>query len=300
MSNYWLADGEARVLGPVGLGVVRDLALKGKLKDVRAVSRDGVHFVALAEVPELLQALTAAPLKEDQAMAQGKATEQIREWLQAIANRETHQVFKVNKDASLSAYRAAFFALVHRYVPSRLPPDATPELRLACEDAFLALSGRMVDVERERRAAVASQVTASPAALVPPSVAPVALASSAPATPVTQQPALNLATLAKVRWKGGMVYVRLTLPRGEARPFTSHPEFNWKNDSVVVTSEERVMVGTPAEVTIAFEGHVTQLNTQGRVLGIQPQVTGGFAIRMLDMIEEQRSMIRTWVQRSLG
>ncbi len=297
MSNYWLADGEARVLGPVGLGVVRDLALKGKLKDVRAVSRDGVNFMSPSEIPELLQALTAAPLKEDQAVAQGKATEQIRQWLGDISAKDTHQIFKVNKDASVQAYRAAFFALVHRYVPSRLPPDATPELRLACEDAFLALSGRMVDVERERRGGVQAAAVRNPAALVPPSVAPVAAPAPAGTGGATN---VSLPSLAKVRWKGGMVYVRITLPRGESRPLSGHPEFNWKNDSVVITSEERVMVGTPAEITLAFEGHVTQLNTQGRVVAVGPQIKGGFAVRMLDMIEEQRSMIRTWVQRSVG
>ena len=269
--EYWLADSEARVLGPIGLDVVRDLAIRGKLSDVRAVSRDGKSFVALREVPEI-QAVLGQPAQASEVLrAQVQATHQIRQWLAAIRDRPTSEVFRVPAGASREAHRAAFFALVQRYVPGRLPADATEELRVACEDAFLHLSERMVDIERQFRTTV------------PPEVPPMLSPASPPAV---------------VTWRGGMIHVRLTLNRGDARPFTIDPESNWRSDSLFVQSTEKVMVGTPAEVTISLEDHVSQVNAVGRVVGVKVTYPVGFSVRLLDIDEPQRSLIRTWVARS--
>lgn len=269
--QYWLADSEARVLGPIGLDVVRDLAVKSKLGDVRAVSRDGRTFVAVHDVPEIHELLGQPAGASEVLRAQVQATHQIRQWLAAIRDRTTSEVFRVPPGASREAHRAAFFAIVQRYVPGRLPPDATEELRVACEDAFLQLAERMVDIERQYRASA------------PPEVPPMLSPASPP--PV-------------VTWRGGMIHVRLTLNRGDARPFTIDPDSNWRSDSLFVQSTEKVMVGTPAEVTIALEGHVTQINAVGRVVGVKPTYPVGFSVRMLDIEEPQRSLIRTWVARS--
>jgi len=269
--EYWLADSEARVLGPIGLDVVRDLAIRGKLSDVRAVSRDGKTFVSLREVPEI-QAVLGQPAEASEVLrAQVQATHQIRQWLAAIRDRPTAEVFRVPVGASREAHRAAFFALVQRYVPGRLPSDATEELRVACEDAFLHLSERMVDIERQFRNTVPPEV--------PPMLTPVSAA-------------------AVVTWRGGMIHVRLALGRGDARPFTADPESNWRSDSLFVQSTEKVMVGTPAEVTISLEGHVTQVNAVGRVVGVKLTYPLGFSVRLLDIDEPQRSLIRAWVARS--
>jgi hypothetical protein len=270
--DYWLADSEARVLGPVKLAVVRDLALRGKLADVRAVSRDGKSFVALRDVPELVAVLQQPAGAGEAVHAMAEATGQIRNWLELVKGRPTHEVFRIPPGASSEAARAAFFALVQRYVPSRLPPDATEELRLACEDAFLTLAARMVDYERR-------PVGPSPV----PQVAP-----APPAPP----------TAAVVSWRGGMIHVRLGLKRGDARPFTGDPELTWKTDCLLVLSPEKVMVGTPAEVSLAFEGHVTQVNASGRVVAVRASYPLGFVVKLLGVDESQRSMIRTWVARS--
>ena len=275
--EYWLADSEARVLGPISLDVVRDLAIRGKLSDVRAVSRDGKSFVALRDVPEV-QALLGQPAQANEVLrAQVQATRQIRQWLGAIRDRPTSEVFRVPPGASREAHRAAFFALVQRYVPGRLPPDATEELRVACEDAFLDLAERMVDIERQFRTSVPPEV--------PPMLTPSPMQSPTSPPPV-------------VTWRGGMVHVRLSLNRGDARPFTADPESNWRSDSLFVQSTEKVMVGTPAEVTISLEGHVTQVNAVGRVVGVKLTYPLGFSVRLLDIEEPQRSLIRTWVARS--
>jgi hypothetical protein len=267
--QYWLADSEARVLGPVAIDVVRDLSMRGKLRDVRAVSRDGRHFVPLREVPEI-QAALAPPRGDEIDRAQYEATRQIREWLESIKGRATSEVLRVPSNASKESARAAFFSLVHRYLPSRLPAEATPELRLACEDAFLVLAERIIEFEKQGR--------------------------SGPAAAPRPQPLPNPA--AQVTWRGGMIHVKLSLPRGDARPFTMDAEASWKTDSLFVVSSERVMVGTPGEVTLTFEGHVTQIHATGRVTGVTADV--GFGLKMLDLVEQQRSIIRTWVSRAEG
>jgi hypothetical protein len=242
------------------------------LLDVRAVSRDGRKFVPLREMPELQAVLSAPVTPSDTNKAQGEATRQIREWLAQIQSRSSPEIFKVPANASRDAWRAAFFALVHRYVPSRLPPDTTPELRLACEDAFLALSERMVEIERQFRPA--------PAQSLPPP----------PPLPSPEPP-----PAARLTMRNNVVQISLSLRRGDARPFTQDLEHNWQTDSLFIASTERVPPSTQAEVALGFEGHVTQLHAMGRIMATR---VGGFTVRLLNLGEDQRSLIRTWVARS--
>jgi hypothetical protein len=270
--EYWLADSEARVLGPIGIEVITTLHARGKLLDVRAVSRDGRKFVPLREMPELQAVLSAPVTPTDTNKAQGEATRQIREWLAQIATRSSPDIFKVPANASRDAWRAAFFALVHRYVPSRLPPDTTPELRLACEDAFLALSERMVEIERQFRPA--------PSQSLPPP----------PPLPNVEPP-----PAARLSQRNGVIQISLSLRRGDARPFTQDLEHNWQTDSLFIATTERPPPGTQAEIALGFEGHVTQLHSLGRIMASR---VGGFTVRLLNLGEDQRSLIRTWVARS--
>lgn len=270
-AEYWLADAEARVLGPVGIEIIRDLAVRGKLAEVRAVSRDGRTFVPVSEVPELVEVL-APGTAEERGRAQAETARQIRNWLEIVKDRPSSEVFKVPPGASREAWRTAFFSLVHRYVPGRLPPDATPELRLTCEDAFLCLAERMVDLEKQFRAQA-----------VPPAVP--ALAREGARVP-------------EVTWRGGLIHVRYSLARQDARPFVVAPEHSYKDDCIFVPTLEKVMVGTPAEVVMLFEGHVTQLHASGRVVSVKTTPEPGLAIKLLDLHEVQRSLIRTWVARA--
>lgn len=270
--EYWLADSEARVLGPIGLDVITTLHARGKLLDVRAVSRDGRKFVPLREMPELQAVLSAPVTPNDGVRAQQEATRQIREWLASIQSRTTQEIFKVPQPASRDAWRAAFFSLVHRYVPSRLPPDTTSELRLACEDAFLALSERMVEIERQFRA---------PTAHLAPPPPPI--------------PTIEPSQAARLVHRSNGVQVSLSLKRGDARPFTQDLEHSWQTDCLFIGTVERIVPGTPVEVAVGFEGHVTQLHATGRVMASR---MGGFTVRLLNLGEDQRALIRTWVARA--
>lgn len=268
--EYWLADSEARVLGPIGLDVVTTLHARGKLADVRAVSTDGKRFIPLREVPELQAVLSAPVTLNDTQRAQLEATTQIRAWLRSIERQPTHEVLKVPSTASRDTWRAAFFALVHRYVPSRLPADTTPELRLACEDAFLVLAERMVEIEKQFKPS-----------LPPPAPPPLPAQEPWPA--------------ARVQHRDNGLHVSLSLKRGDARPFTHDVEHNWQSDCLFVSSMERAVPNTPVETVVNFEGHVTQLNAAGRV---QAARVGGFTVKLLNVGEAQRAMIRTWVARA--
>lgn len=269
--EYWLADSEARVLGPIGLEVIRNLHVRGKLTDVRAVSSDGKKFVPLREVPELLKVLSTPVTANDATRAQIETTAQIRDWLASIHDRPSTEVFKVLPGSSRDTWRAAFFALVFRYVPGRLPPDTTQELRLACEDAFLALSERMVEVERQFRAP----------------------ASSPPAPPPL--PAADPPPSARITHRGQSLSVQLSLRAGDARPFTQDMEHNWQTDALFIHTHERVVPGTQVELVLSFEGHVTQLHAAGRVMAAR---VGGFTTRLLNLGEAERAVIRTWVARA--
>lgn len=266
--EFWLADTEARVLGPVSATVIATLKARGKLPEVRAASRDGRKFVPLREMPEL-QAIIQGPVSSNEAQrAQGDIVQQIRDWLRSIQSLPSHDIFKVPSSASKEAWRAAFFALVQRYVPSRLPPDTTAELRLACEDAFLALSERMVEVERQFRA-MAQAVPTPPPTVAPPSTAHL------------------------VR-RRDVIQITLSLKRGDAVPFTRDVEHNWQTDCLFIASAERLTPGTAVEMVVIFEGHVTQLHASGRIMAAR---VGGFTVKMLNLVESQRALIRTWVAR---
>jgi hypothetical protein len=245
------------------------------LDDVRAVSTDGATFQPLHEVPEL-----AAVLRQKDAVSphrqQGEAARQIREWIAESKGRPTHEVFRVQMDASKEAWRASFFSIVNRYVPSRLPDDATPELRLACEDAFLALAERMVDIERSFRGG---------SGLFPPPLKPAMVVPKTPSAPPT------------VKWRGGMLHVALQLNRGDITPFVADPENTWKSDGLFISSPEKVMLNTPVETHIGFEGHTLKVEGVGRVVGVKTSYPLGFSVKLNDLDEEARSMIRTWVQR---
>jgi hypothetical protein len=284
---FWLADGDARVLGPVSLAVIRDLAARGNLGAIRSVSRDGKAFVPVREVDEVAEALASSHRHDEVALAQAQATQQILQWLDAVKDRKTFEIFRLNENASREAYRAAFFPLVHRYVPSRLPPEATDELRLACEEAFLFLAERMIEVEKQFK---------QPFGHIPTDEFPIPK-SVMTVTPTPMSRASAISPSPDVDWRGGMVHARLSLVRGDTRPFWDDPSATWENDSLAIVSTERVMIGTPVEVSISFEGHVNELVASGRVVGLRTGYPQGFSVKLLDMTESQRAMVRAWVQR---
>ncbi len=267
--DYWLADADARVLGPITLEVLKDLAAAGKLAEVRAVSRDGRSFSPVAKFPEVVAAL-GPRLPEAVIAEQQAAIQRLRQWLGEIKHQPAHDVFRVPEASSPDTYRAAFFALVKRFYPDRLTPEATVELRRACEDVFLALTQKMLDVERRR----------------------------APSGP----PPSGKSEVSSLHWRGGSIDVRLRVKAHDVRFFTWHPEANFRFDSLYVETNEFAVPGTPVNISIDFEGTTETMSAWGRVLRTEPgQATNlpkGLAIKLLDLPESDRSFIRTWIARA--
>ncbi|MBK7858029.1 MAG: hypothetical protein IPJ65_05270 [Archangiaceae bacterium] len=268
-ADYWLADADARVLGPISLEVLRDLAASGKLAEVRAVSRDGRSFAPISHFPEVLQAL--GPRLPDAVLAEQQAAiQRLRQWLGEIKNQPAHEVFRVPETSTPDTFRAAFFALVKRFYPDRLSPEATVDLRRACEDVFLALTQKVLEVERRR-------VTQGP----PPS---------------------GKSEVSSLAWRGGTIDIRLKVRAHDVRFFTWHPEANFRFDALYIETNEIAVPGTPVNLHLDFEGTAETMTAWGRVLRGEPGTGGnlprGLGVKLLDLPDSDRSFIRTWIARA--
>ena len=268
-ADYWLADADARVLGPITLDVVKDLAASGKLADVRAVSRDGRSFAPVANFPEVMQAL-GPRLPEAVLAEQQAAIQRLRQWLGEIKHQPAHDVFRVPENSTPDAFRAAFFALVKRFYPDRLSTEATVELRRACEDVFLALTQKILEVERRR-----------------PSAGP---------------PPIGKSEVSALAWRGGSIDIRLKVKAHDVRFFTWHPEANFRFDSLYIETNEFAVPGTPVNLSLDFEGTNETMTAWGRVLRSEPtqaaNLPKGLGVKLLDLPESDRSFIRAWIARA--
>src|SRR5262252_7631854 len=149
MPEYWIGDAEGRVLGPVSLDVVQDLVNSGRVTEITRVSRDGRNWGIPASFPEVMTLLLNAPSPEALLQAERHEAARVREQLRAMQGRPPHEIFRLDRNASVDAYRNAFFKLVKRFYPDRVRAQAHPDLRKAYADAFQFLSRLMVHIERE-------------------------------------------------------------------------------------------------------------------------------------------------------
>src|SRR5271169_6665852 len=197
-SSYWIGDAEGRVLGPVSLDVVQELVNTGRLQDVTHASTDGHRWGPPEQFPEILALLLHAPRPE--ALLELERQEAGRVWdqLRGMQGKAPHELFHIEQDASVDAYRNAFFKLVKRFYPDRVRAQAHPDLRRAYSDAFHFLSRLMVHIENEL--AAGHTVGAMPAlsytplpALAPEPLRPAATASverpKPPLRPLARKPA---------------------------------------------------------------------------------------------------------------
>ena len=146
MSDFWIQDGAGRVLGPVGLGVLRDLVEAGRLEGIEKASRDGRDFGPVESVPELSDLITRALRHRDEQ----EEARRLREAIAEQRDRLAHEVFGVEATDDLETFRAAFYRLVKRYHPDRLDAESHEDLRRAHDEIFHFLASRMVEVETAR------------------------------------------------------------------------------------------------------------------------------------------------------
>jgi hypothetical protein len=149
MPEYWIGDVEGRVLGPVSLDVVQDLVNTGRLTEITRVSRDGRNWGTPSGFPEVMTLLVNAPSPDALLQSESQEASRVREQLRAMQGRPPHEIFRLDRNASVDAYRNAFFKLVKRFYPDRVRAQAHPDLRKAYADAFQFLSRLMVHIEKE-------------------------------------------------------------------------------------------------------------------------------------------------------
>jgi hypothetical protein len=150
VSDYWLRDETGGVLGPVSLGVIRDLAAAGRLGDMAQVSRDGTNFQAMHSLPELSQALSPASPR-DREQEEARLAESALRDLQRFRGLNNAELFSVPRGAVMADFQRGFLELAKRYQPARLRPGTHPALVDAYRQVFAFLSDRMKKVEQELR-----------------------------------------------------------------------------------------------------------------------------------------------------
>src|SRR5688572_24191306 len=111
MPNYWIGDAAGRVLGPVSLQTIQDLMGKGRLRGVDRASTNGKEFRPLGEFPELVT-VSAAASSPQRSKDEQKEADAMQAELAKLRGRPVHEIFGLQPDAGIEAYRAKFFLMV--------------------------------------------------------------------------------------------------------------------------------------------------------------------------------------------
>jgi Tfp pilus assembly protein PilZ len=281
-TEFWIADAEGRVLGPVGLEVLKDLILAGRLGSVAKVSRDGKSWAPLQSVPELLAIVEQRDPSVRTAREKAQAA-RLRSQLDAMRSRPAHEIFKLPPDATLEQHREAFFRLSKQFHPDAVPADAVPELRDACALAFRFLSGLMTRVE--------SGLNRAPPP--PPPPPPVALE-----TPV---PSYDPESFVGIKQLGpGAAQAKIRVTAANVGMFTDHPLMNLRCGACFVITEQVLPLGTQVALTLSFEDPPYAIVARAKVAfedAGRGKSAHGFGITLLDLPAKDREFIKGFVER---
>jgi uncharacterized protein (TIGR02266 family) len=319
-SSYWIGDADGRVLGPVSLDVVQELVKTGRLQDVTRASTDGHRWGAPEQFPEILALLLHAPKPEVLFELERQEAGRVWEQLRAMQGKTPNELFRLEQDASVDAYRNAFFKLVKRFYPDRVRAQAHPDLRRAYSDAFHFLSRLMVHIENELAAGRA--VGAMPAMRDTPVPAPAPkLAAAAPpaprATPPKQAPRPVLRTPAQsqratyqanefvgLERRDDRVEVTVKVNARNSAMFTQHPLVNLQSGGVFLACQTSLPLGTPVEVVFRFDEPAREIKARGRVIlenaGGDPRTPVGFGVRLVTLPDSERNFVQAFLQRASG
>lgn len=270
MSAYWLKDAKGLVVGPIGLGAVRDLAaLRGEA--FTHASIDGKTWLVLSDLPEVAEAVRPASVAQRHARERQEA-QRIALQLDRYEELATHELFGVPKRSDLKTYRQGFIALAKPYHPARLPKDVHPDLLKACMEMFQFLSGRMVLVERELKASEAA----------------------APPKPTAPETVVSLR-----RAKSGRIEAHIAVDYPKAPMFTEHPLVNLSTNGFFVRAEKTIPLGTSLDVVLSFPTEQHELRARGSVVWenappnpVQPH---GFAIRLDKLTDGERAFLNEFL-----
>ena len=287
MAEVWISDAEGRVLGPMPLEVVKQLAAGGHVHDIRRVSNDGKRWSTAHSFPELVPFLKSQATPAD---AQVQQAAKLRAQLSEFRAKPVHQVFQVAVGASFEVHQTAFFALVKRFHPARLPTDAHPDLRAACLEVFTFLGTLMAGLELQKR----GPVTPSPA--FTPSPVPKRLRPPA-ALPVSYR----LGDF--VGWSSGAERPEATVrvSAENAGIFLDHSLANFASGAVFVPSQYTVALGTLIELRLLFVNPSREIIARGRVIlentGALRKNISGMGVKLVDLKKEDKQFIAEFLGR---
>jgi len=329
MPEYWIGDAEGRVLGPVSLDVVQDLVNTGRLTEITRVSRDGRNWGTPAGFPEVMALLLNAPSPDALLQSERQEAARVREQLRTMQGRPPHEIFRLDRNASVDAYRNAFFKLVKRFYPDRVRAQAHADLRKAYADAFQFLSRLMVHIERELSSGnhvsplpmmravpppppgedepltpipAPPPQTARPFTVVPRSMTP--LPRPSPLTPLPAEGPYSYQPHEFVGFerRDDRVEVTIRVTARNSRMFTEHPLANLKTDGFFLACAKSLPLGTLVDVIFRFDEDHREVRSRGRVIlensGGDPNRPTGFGVRFITLVEQDRRFMQQFVDKT--
>jgi uncharacterized protein (TIGR02266 family) len=321
-ASYWIGDAEGRVLGPVPLDVVQDLVRTGRLQDVTRASTDGQRWGAPEQYPEILALLLHAPKPEALLELERQEAGRVWEQLRAMQGKAPRELFRLEHDASVDAYRNAFFKLVKRFYPDRVRAQAHPDLRRAYSDAFHFLSRLMVHIETELAAGRAvgampvlrdtplpslaprlPKPLSFPAGAEPERLKPASRQlerSPAPGARATYEPS----EFVGLERRDDRVEVTVRVNARNSAMFTQHPLVNLQSGGVFLACRTSLPLGTPVEVVFRFDEPAREIKARGRVIlenaGGDPRTPAGFGVRLVTLPDSEKSFVQAFLQKAAG
>ena len=281
--NVWIRDDAGRVLGPIGLAVLRDLVAAGRIARIQAASRDGQQFLPLKEVPEIADMLAKEARRADDKLE----ADRIGNLLHEMKSRQPHEVFELPEGAPLDDYKSAFFRLAKQYHPQRLAPDALPELRLAYDSLFHFLAMTMAQVEV--RLAASRPATGTPSAGRPAAGAPSASG---------RYGAENFVGL--VQRPDGTPALEIRVSATTAGIFVDNALVNLTKDGVFLPLQSGLPLGSLVELTFVFDDPPRTVTGRGRV--VFENVAGktgkpGIGLKFVRLSDPDRAFLTDYVKR---
>ncbi len=310
-SNYWLQDAQGRVLGPVGMAVLRDLVSNGRIKDVSRVSRDGRDWYPLAQVREIHELFQTSSKHQDE-LAEAR---RLRQLIEDYRTRPPSEIFGLELNADLETHRQAFFRLVKQYHPDRLPADAHADLRHAYLEIFHFLAATMAkaeaDILRMQKPAPPPRVS-EPTPKPKPIVQPVGQVLPAKKPPVggvgadfVNAPTGTFKSASKgykpeefvglQRREDGRIEANIRVTLENAGMFTDHKLVNLSKGGVFLAMSQRLALGTNVEVIFHFDNPQREVKARGKVIWESGGKESGIGIKFTMLTEADQQFLQSYV-----
>lgn len=274
MNDYYIRDIEGRVLGPVGLEVIRNLMVAGRLGALDSVSTDGKSWTSVRDVPELAGIRRPSAPPPDQERAHIQRLTQLLANLRRMTPRAR---LGIGHAATVQEARAAFFQRSKRFHPDGLPPRVAAEVRHLCARVFSVYSEAMQAVEDELEPTETSSVA-------------------------ERGWTYQLNEFAGLReQQNGRPLAEVLLSARNASVFTEHMLVNISQDGLFLAGRSPLPVGTPLDLVLRFEDPPDELTLTGKVIwenqspGSKPV---GVGIKMTGLSATSRDLIRQFIKRN--